>query len=323
MGVRKHLTRLEPGRLRPLPQPWRTAVRTAHGLALASHPGPTAAVTATMTALAIAAGRGASAAWVSLAVLAGQLSVGWSNDYVDRHRDRLAGRDTKPVGTGVLAPNLVGAAALLALVAAVGLSFASGWRAAIAHIAGIAAAWAYNLGLKATVVSPVPYALAFGLLPAFVTLGLDGHPWPAWWATAAGALLGIAAHFTNVLADIPEDIAADIRGAPHRLGATGSRLVSAGALVVASVLLIMAPGSPGWPPGRGLTGFAAVAAAAAVVVAGIAIAAASLRTGSTGSAGSAASAVPAASAGRAAFRVTVVVAVADVALLIVRGGTLH
>lgn len=277
-----------------------TTRRTARGLVSAAHPGPTAAVTAIMTALAAAAGRGAGAAWVGLAVLAGQLSVGWSNDYLDRHRDRRAGRLAKPVAAGALSARLLGAGAVVALVAAAGLSFASGWRAALAHLVGVTSAWAYNLGVKRTSASPLPYVLAFGLLPAFVTLGLPGHPWPAWWAVSAAALLGTAAHFTNVLPDIADDIAAGVRGLPHRLGDRRARLVSAGALGSASLLLIFAPAdAPGGalgPVGSGLV--------TAAVVAAVALVGAPSRAGARA---------------RHAFAITVALALIDVTLLVALG----
>ena len=89
------------------------------GLLLASsHPEPAAAVTTVATALAASAGR---SAWgvvaVAVAVAAGQLSVGWCNDYVDRDRDAAAGRRDKPVARGDISPGLVRWAAGIALVA--------------------------------------------------------------------------------------------------------------------------------------------------------------------------------------------------------------
>ena len=54
------------------------------GLLRACHLQPTLAVTAISTALALSVGRGVGALAVLFAVLAGQLSVGWSNDYLDR-----------------------------------------------------------------------------------------------------------------------------------------------------------------------------------------------------------------------------------------------
>ena len=63
------------------------------GLVAASHPVPTAVVTA--LAVVLVAGAGATAGTVALAsaaVLAGQLSVGLSNDWLDARRDTAAGR---------------------------------------------------------------------------------------------------------------------------------------------------------------------------------------------------------------------------------------
>src|ERR1019366_4440072 len=84
--------------------------------------------------------------------------------------------------------------ALAALTAAVPLSFASGWRAGLVHLTAVLLAWAYNARLKATAASFVPYAVAFPLLVAFVTLGGPAASWPPWWALAAAALLGCSAH---------------------------------------------------------------------------------------------------------------------------------
>lgn len=278
----------------------RTDGRQTHskvrGLVRACHPEPTVAVTAVMTVLAVSAGRGTAAAWVGLAVLAGQLSVGWSNDYVDRERDLRTGRRDKPLAHGALQPRLVGGCALAALAAAAGLSLVSGWPAALAHLTGVAAAWAYNLGVKQTALSFAPYAVAFGLLPAFVTLGLPGHPWPLWWVLAAGALIGMGAHFANVLPDMADDLAAGIRGLPHRLGEAPSRLLSAGLLVVASLLLAIAPGVDA-------LGIAGVTVVVAAVLAGVAV---RRRAGSRG-----------------AFLVTLAVAALDVVLLVARGGGIY
>lgn len=185
----------------------------------AGHPEPAFAVTSFVTALAVAAGRGAAgSAAVALAVLSGQLSVGWCNDAIDAGRDRACGRPDKPVGAGQLPPRAAAGAAVAALALCVPLSLLSGTAAAAVHLAGVACAWAYNGVLKRTVFSPLPYALAFGAAPAFVTLGLPVPLWPAWWAMAATAVLGVGAHVANVLPDIDDDLATGVRGLPQRLG---------------------------------------------------------------------------------------------------------
>jgi 4-hydroxybenzoate polyprenyltransferase len=269
-----------------------SGVRTsALGLVRACHPEPTAAVTAVATALAVAAGRGAAGAVaVAVAVLAGQLSVGWSNDLIDRDRDRMRGRREKPIVAGLVDATTVRRAAFIALAATVPLSLLSGVEATLVHLVAVGAAWAYNVRIKSTVLSVLPYAIAFGLLPAFVTLGLPGAPWPPWWAVTAGALLGAGAHFANVMPDIADDLATGVRGLPQRLGRQASSRVAAVLLLAASLVLVFGPGNVSWVTGVGL----AIATVLAVV-AGI----------------------------RGSFRAVLLVAVLNVGLLLVRGSSLH
>lgn len=215
------------------------------GLVRACHPVPAAGVTLFAGALAAAAGRGpAGTVLTAAAVAAGQLSVGWSNDRADLRRDRATGRRDKPLAAGALPAAAVTRAAAGALLLCVPLSLAAGPLAGTAHLVGVGAAWAYNLRLKATAASWVPYALAFGLLPAFVTLALPGRPWPPLWLTGAAALLGAGAHFANVLPDIADDLATGVRGLPQRLGARRSAAVAAGLVLASTACLLLGP------PGR-------------------------------------------------------------------------
>ena len=185
----------------------------------AAHPEPTAAVTALATAVAASAGRSAAGCLlVAATILTGQLSIGWSNDVIDARRDIAAGRRDKPIAAGEISSRTVAAACAVALALCIPLSFANGWRAGLVHLLMVAGGWAYNLGLKRTVFSFVPYAVSFGALPAFLALGLDGHPLPEPWVVLAGALLGVGAHFLNVVPDIEDDLDAGVRGLPQRLG---------------------------------------------------------------------------------------------------------
>jgi protoheme IX farnesyltransferase len=277
-------------------------LRQARLLLASSHPEPALAVTAVSCALAASAGRpfwGVVA--VGAAVAAGQLSVGWCNDYVDRDRDALSGRSDKPVGRGDLAPVVAARAAFVALAAVPLLSLLSGWRATLVHCLAVALAWGYDLRLKSTAFSVLPYAIAFGMLPVFVALGLFGAPWPPWWAPLAGALLGAGAHFANTLPDLADDLATGVRGLPHRLGEARSRLASVVLLLAATAVLGFAPGLPSSTASVVLL-LAALGAAVVLVIIG---AACGRRPGS-----------------RAPFRTTLLVALLDVALLIARGRAL-
>ncbi|WP_427154881.1 UbiA family prenyltransferase [Streptomyces sp. TRM70308] len=251
--------------LHPSGVPSRTTHRVP-ALLRSCHPEPALAVTVFATALAVAAGRGpAGSAAVAAAVLAGQLSVGWCNDAVDVHRDTVCGRRDKPAATGDLPPRTLAVAAWAALGLCVPLSLLSGAVAGAAHLGGIAAGWAYNLRLKHTVFSPMPYAVGFGSLPAFVTLGLPSQSWPPWWAVTAGALLGVGAHLVNVLPDIEDDLATGVRGLPQRLGRAACRRLAP--LVILAAIGVLVAGPPG-PVGT--TGWMLTVAAGAVAVSGTA-----------------------------------------------------
>src|SRR5665811_700616 len=123
-------------------------------LALSCHPIPSVAVTAISAGLVALAdlpiGRGAL---VMGAVFTGQLAIGWSNDYLDAERDRAALRSDKPVATGAMEPRVAGIAAVVALIVTLSLSAALGWPGGAAALAIVVCGWAYNVGLKATVLS--------------------------------------------------------------------------------------------------------------------------------------------------------------------------
>jgi 4-hydroxybenzoate polyprenyltransferase len=218
--------------------------RLVRALALSCHPLPSVAVSALSAGLAALAGlpvgRGVL---VTTAVFTGQLSIGWSNDYLDAERDRVAHRSDKPVAAGTLAPRVVGAAAVVAFILTLSLSAALGWRGGAAALVIVLCGWLYNLGVKATALSWLPYAIAFGMLPAVATLSASPSRWPAAWVLAAGALLGVAAHLANVLPDVRGDVATGVRGLPHRLGTRATALTAAAILSAGSAVVLFGPGA--------------------------------------------------------------------------------
>lgn len=227
-----------------------------------SHPGPGFAVTIVTVVLSIGAGL---EPWrvvlLGLAMFANQLSVGFSNDWIDASRDRAAGRTDKPIAAGAISVGAIRASAWICFALALVLPLPLGPWAAIVHAVMLISAWHYNAWLKNTAFSVLPFVVSFGLLPAIVTLALPTPAFAAWWALGAGALLGIAAHFANVLPDFETDRATGIRGLPHRLGGRASGLVIATSLAAASALLLV-----GVPDALHWVGFAVGVAIAAVCV---------------------------------------------------------
>ena len=159
-------------------------------LIITSHPGPSLAITGLTTLLAAqAAPHGVGWALTASALLAGQLSIGWSNDACDAGRDAAAGRARQAAWRGATSARRavwttagVGAAAGLAMALVVGP--VTGGLYALA----VALGWAYNLGLKSSLASGVMYLLGFGLLPAYAASTLPGHPAARWQVTVGGRL---------------------------------------------------------------------------------------------------------------------------------------
>jgi 4-hydroxybenzoate polyprenyltransferase len=268
-------------------QEQRATVRRRTAVLRSAHPGPAAAVTALTALLTVSADLSLGRSLVVVAaVLAGQLSIGWSNDLVDASRDRQVHRDDKPLATGEVREQTVRRACAVAVLLALPLSFACGWLAGLAHVVCVAAGWAYNLGMKSTPWSWLPYAVAFGALPVFVTLAHPSPALPPLWVPVVGALLGVGAHLVNALPDLADDEATGVRGLPHRLGPRWATPVATLVLVVASmvVAVILADAHP------------VVAAASLAAVAALAV-------------------VALVGNGRTPFRAAIAIALVDVALL--------
>ncbi len=261
-------------------------------LVKAAHAGPCVAVTLVAALLTVPADLGLGTALaVTASVLAGQLTIGWGNDLLDAERDRLVGRRDKPLAAGLLTARTVQVAVALAVTACLVLAPVVGWRSASVNLVlGAGSGLLYNLGLKATAWSWAPYAVAFGTLPAVVTLAESPPSVPSAQVTLAAAALGVGAHFLNVLPDLADDAATGIRGLPHRLGPRAARSTATLLLLVASVAAVTSGRAavPGWAP---------LALLVAVALAGVAL---------LGS-------------GKAPFYAAVSIAVLDVVLLTLTG----
>ncbi|MGZ4428889.1 MAG: UbiA family prenyltransferase [Nocardioidaceae bacterium] len=223
---------------------------TTLSLVLSCHPLPAAAMTVALTLAAALSGRtGVECLLVAATVLTGQVTVGWINDVVDRARDAKVGRQDKPVAMGWIDVGTVNFATACAVLLVIPLSLENGTVAGAAHLLAVVSAWLYNFWFKRTVLSWLPYAVSFGLLPAFLSYGglgagLHGSP-PTIAMTVLAALFGIGVHFLNVLPDLVEDNETGVRHLPLRIalriGAprllwislTYTALVSAGIVVAA------------------------------------------------------------------------------------------
>jgi 4-hydroxybenzoate polyprenyltransferase len=238
-------------------------MRTVRALWGATHPGPSLVVTALTLALAVAAGLELWRTVVLVAaVFAGQLSVGLSNDALDLFRDARVGRTDKPLVRGETRRQTAWiAAAVCAGVAVLLSAFLGGWLL-LAHVVALASAWSYNLVLKATPLSILPFLISFGIFPSFATLSATDAALATPWMMIAGAVLGAAVHLTNVLPDLEDDRRTGIRGLPHRLGARVSVAVAVSGIVLAALVVLLGGGTTV----VGVACFAAVLGVAALIV---------------------------------------------------------
>lgn len=218
-------------------------------LARSAHPGPAVAVTIITIGLGFGAGLHIERlVLLALAMLAGQLSVGFSNDWIDAERDRAVGRADKPVARGWIGAGAVRNAAWISAGAMIVFAIPLGWGCLVALVWATGLAWAYNAGLKKLALSIVPYILSFASLPAIATLARPTPAAPALWALGVGGLLGAAAHFANTLPDLDDDAETGVRGLPHRLGRRWSSGLTYAVLLAASVSEFIGTGGFGFIP---------------------------------------------------------------------------
>ncbi|MGB4779067.1 UbiA family prenyltransferase [Microbacterium sp.] len=248
-------------------------MRRVRALWASSHPGPSLVVTVLAVALGVAAGL---SLWRTLvlaaAVLAGQLSVGISNDAIDADRDRAVGRHDKPIARGDIGVRTAWGAAIAALVLALVLSLVLGPAMAAVHTVALASAWAYNAGLKSSAWSVVPFVVSFGSFPSLATLSAESPQLATPWATIAGAVLGAAVHLTNVLPDLDDDDRTGVRGLPHRLGAQASVVLAVIGILLGALAVLVGPAG-GDVATAGPVAWAFFGAVVAVAIATLAIAA--------------------------------------------------
>ena len=212
-------------------------MKVIFGLLKASHFGPTMAVTVISLLLATNLWWEGPAFIIAFGVFLGQLLVGWSNDLNDYQDDLKHNRVSKPLVSGQLSTKKLKLA--IKIVAPMALVFnlfgPLGLKGGSLYLFGVGMGVAYNFYFKSTLLSPLPYALAFAALVSSIVIATDRSV-PIW-LICAGALLGVAAHFANVLKDLDKDLASEIKGLPQKLGKRASRIICATLLVATTLLL--------------------------------------------------------------------------------------
>ncbi len=189
------------------------------------HPFPTLLNVAATAGLAFVAADGApdgaTIARMLIAMLFAQCAIGATNDIFDRELD-AATKPWKPVASGLVSMRVAAGLAVAFAASALSVVMSLGAASVALFVLGTACGLAYDMRLKRTLFSAVPFMIAIPVLPiwAYETLG----EWDdvLWWLLPLGGLIGLAMHLANTLPDIEADAAQGVRGLTHRLGVYGS-----------------------------------------------------------------------------------------------------
>lgn len=200
------------------------------------HPFPTALNVAATIVLAAIANDGLPASAVlarlAAAMFCVQAAIGATNDYCDRNLDALT-KPSKPMVRGAIEPGAALALAAAFAVVAGLLSATFGLLSVAAGAVGLAAGLAYDLRLKRTVLSAVPFMVALAALPFWVWLSLDRFDTNLWWLLPFAPFAGLAVHLSNTLPDLDADVRAGVRGLAHTIGRRASIALAWGSLAAA------------------------------------------------------------------------------------------
>ena len=174
---------------------------------------------------------------IAFTVFTGQLVIGWSNDLYDFADDKRHGRTNKPLVSGLISEAylrkwLIFVVPFSLLVNVLG---PLGVRGGLLYWLGVGCGVAYNFYFKFSVFSPLPYAVAFAILPSCIAVSKSITP--PLWMWLGGAILGCAAHFINVIKDIDEDRESAIKGLPQRVGRSASIAIATALVLIAAAII--------------------------------------------------------------------------------------
>ena len=163
-----------------------------------------------------------------------QFGIGTVNDIVDAPRD--AGRKAgKPIPAGLVSSSAARVLATACFATGILLAAAASIPTGLLAVIGIAIGLAYDLRLKGTAWSWLPFAVGIPILPVFGWIGVTGTLPAAFLvllpaAVAAGAALAIG----NALVDVERDRAASVSSIAVALGPARAWRVAAA--LMASIL---------------------------------------------------------------------------------------
>ena len=178
--------------------------------------------------------------WITAIMLLVQFSVSALNEWADADLDRRAGR-RRPIPLGLVSPGTALGVAVVCAVGAFVLCVLSqlGTIALLLVGVGTACGWAYDLWLKGSPLSFLPFAIAFPLMPFWIGL-LAGRPVSSLWILfLGGSPLAAAIHLSDAIPDRDRDRAAGLNTLAVWLKTPGAEMAAAGLLLIGTLVSIV------------------------------------------------------------------------------------
>jgi 4-hydroxybenzoate polyprenyltransferase len=178
--------------------------------------------------------------WIGGIMLLVQFSISALNEWADTDLDRLAHR-SRPIPLGLVSRGTAVGVAVVGAVGAFVLCVVAnlGPFALLLVGLGTACGWAYDLWLKATPLSFVPFAIAFPLMPFWIG-ALAGRPLTSLLILfLGGSPLATAIHLADAIPDRDRDRDAGLQTLAVTLGTPRAELVTAGLLLIGTLVAIV------------------------------------------------------------------------------------
>ncbi len=175
---------------------------------------------------------------IAAAIIGSQATVGVVNDLRDRDLDAVA-KQEKPLISGRATVRSAACVGVVALIMALVAGAALGRLSLLFVLAMTAAGLVYDLWLKRTAVSFLPYIFGLPILPIWAWICVRDAPPRLWLTYPLGVLVGFGLHLANALPDAERDAAGGIRGIVQVVGTRTALLLCVGSFAL-SILIVAA-----------------------------------------------------------------------------------
>jgi 4-hydroxybenzoate polyprenyltransferase len=219
-------------------------------LVFMAHPGPSILVTVVLVAIAGLAGRGVPDGLRILqlvgTMLPVQLCIGVVNDVVDLPADAVT-KPHKPLVRGVVSRSAAGVIGVLLAVIGLGVAATINLPTLGLDALALGAGLSYDLGLRRTPLSWVPWWGGMAVLPFEGYASVGSIPSRLVALIPLSGLIALGLHFANAVPDIDGDRVAGRRSLPVLAGVKGSTWAGPLCLAAAGLLAVVLAGPLGQP----------------------------------------------------------------------------